>query len=802
MEPSPAFSTVRPPITQRLLPAVRRVILAVAVVALLGLVVGWTVLRSSLPQLDGRCPVPGLTASVQVERDHQGVPTVVAADESDAVRALGFLHAQERFFQMDLIRRKSAGTLAELLGPAALNADREVRRHGFRALARKVWDNLGAEDRARLATYTAGVNAGLQALGAKPWEYHVLRTAPLPWSETDCLLVSYTMWLDLQDEQGRFERTVQTVRANAGEEAARILAPMGDTHDAPLDGSLPPATGLPPTAVRPAPGEGGAMTPAEPVIGSNAFAVAGRHTASGSAMLASDMHLGLTVPNVWYRAVLRYPDRAGTPRRIVGVTLPGVPSVSAGSNGRIAWGFTNAYVDTVDVVPVEVDETGRRYRTESGWVSFEERAEVITVKGGAEAVENCLWTRWGPVVEGPKQGRAVAIRWTAHDPAALNLAIIGLLRADNVNEALGIAHAAGMANQNLILADSAGHIAWTVAGRLPVRSAGFDGLHAGRWDTGESRWTGWLPASEVPVILDPPEGLLWSANQRHVGGEMLRRLGDNGYDHGYRAGAIRDGLRELAGQHQAIKPGDLLGIQLDDRMRHLLPWRGLLVDLLQATTDPVKVQIREQARGWSGRAEPDSAGYRLVREFREQARERVLAPFLAPMRQAYRRFNADKLHSEAMVWRLLQERPEERLDARFPTWGALFEEAIDAVVAETAKTGRPPSEFRWGDANRLDMRHPLGRALPRFLTRRLDMPPTELPGDADSPRNQTPRHGASERLVVSPGHEEEGLFEMPGGQSGHPLSPYYRAGHLSWVRGEPTPLLPGPTRHVLQLIPR
>lgn len=786
--------------THRIVRRLAQCLLGLIALAALSVGVGWLVLRASLPQLAGGRRLAGLAAPVRIERDALGVPAIHAANALDAMRALGFLHAQERFFQMDLLRRKSAGELAELFGRAALGADREARRHRFRSVAERAWQALPERQQAWIEAYTAGVNAGLQALGSRPWEYHLLRTKPAPWQATDTLLVVHTMWLDLQDEEGRYERTLDAVRTSLGDAGFRALAPLGDSHDAPLDGSPPPPPILPPPVRQAA--DGGAVVPREPVPGSNAFAVAGRLASGGAALVASDMHLGLAVPNVWYRAELDYPDALGRPRRLAGVTLPGVPNLTVGSNGRVAWAFTNSYIDTVDVVPLEVDESGGRYRTPDGWQRFEEHAETIRVKGSAPEQMTVRWTRWGPVVQEPAGGRALAVAWNAHDPSALNFAGLALLEAGSVREAISIMHRAGMPNQNLIVADAAGEVAWTVAGRVPARAAGFDGLHPGDWGAGTAGWTGWLRDAEVPAVVQPAEGLIWSANHRHVGGEALRRIGDNGYDHGYRAGEIRDRLRELVAKGGGITPRDLVAIQLDDGMPHLLPWRELLVATLKDSPDPVRREMAGLAGAWTGRAEPDSAGYRLIREFRNEATPRVLAPFIAKAKQAYPRFNTGKLHTEDLVLRLLREQPADRLDPRYASWGALLEDSVNAVQAKMAEAGSSPQDFTWGKVNRLEMRHPLSRFLPRVLGRWLDMPAVPLPGDADSPRNQTPRHGASERLVVAPGREEEGLFQMPGGQSGHPLSPYYRAGHDAWVKGEPLPLLPGAARHRLELIPR
>jgi penicillin G amidase len=777
--------------------------LALAAVAAGAALAVWLVLRASLPQLAGERRLPGLAAEVTVDRDALGAPTVRAENLDDATRALGFLHAQERFFQMDLLRRKSAGELAALLGRAALESDRGVRRHGFRTRSGEVLAALPEGQRRRLTAYAEGANAGLAALGARPWEYLALRVAPEPWRPEDSLLAAYTLWIDLQDEQGRFERTLEALQATGGTEALESLAPWGDATDAPLDGSVPPPPRLPP----PLSGGRAASTwpgPGEPVAGSNAFAVAGRLTRDGGALLAGDMHLGMPMPPTFYRVVLHFRDSRGGERRVAGVTLPGVVTVSAGSNGRVAWTPTNAYVDTVDLVPIDVAGGAEggvgRYRTPEGWEPFRERTERIGVRGEEPVTETVRVTRWGPVISGPKDARLLAVRWNAHDTDALNVAFTELMETDTVDEALAVARRAGMPNQNLLLADAGGRVAWTVAGRVPRRTPGFDGRLPGDWAGGGAGWTGWLTPDEVPVVRDPTEGLLWSANQRHVGGEALRRLGDNGYDHGFRAGLIRDRLRELAARG-SVTENDLLSIQLEDTARHFEPWRALAVRELEAEGSAAARELAERVRVDPLRAQPDSVAYRAVRTFRLEARQRLLAPRFAAARAHYPRFNADKLHTESLVLELLESRRAPKAGEEPGSAAEVLRAAVRAVLADATRDGRSVADYTWGAVNRLEMRHPLSRAMPAWVRRWIDAPSAPVAGDEDLPRNQKPRHGVSQRLVVSPGHEDHALFHQPGGQSGHPLSAYYLAGHEAWLNGEPAPLLPGESVTTLRLRP-
>lgn len=792
--------------------ALRWLAAGLGVLALLaGLLAGWfwLQLRSSRPQLDGERPLAGLSAPVKIERDALGVPTITGATRLDVAGATGFLHAQDRFFQMDLLRRRGAGELSELFGEVALEMDREARLHGFRRVAREVIARAAPADRAVLRAYTEGVNTGLAALGTRPWEYLALRATPQPWREEDSILCGFAMWFDLQDYQGSFERNRDALRVALGQATLDFLAPRGNSWDAALDGStFPPAS---PPALRfeapaPAATPGGlAALPSldKEVVGSNAFALAGAHTATGAALVANDMHLNLGVPHIWYRAVLQW-QHAGGPHRVVGLTLPGWPSTIAGSNGRVAWGFTDAYVDTTDVINLATDGAANAfYQTPDGWKEIEERKEQILVKGREPVPFTARWTRWGPVISGPKDGRAQVLRWTAHDAEATNLEFIAMETARTTAEAVALAHRASFANENLIVGDADGHIAWTILGRVP-RRVGYDGRLPTSWGYGDRRWDGFLKSEDIPVVSNPEGGALWTGNNRAVGGENYAKLGDSGYDDGARGGQIRDGLRALATSGRKAAPNDLLAIQLDERALFLARWQKFLLEVLTdeaVAANPARAALREAVRGWNGHASIDSVAYRAVRSFRLRTAERVFAPFADSARKEYADFSWLKLRYEDALWQLTHEQPPKLLNPDYASWPALLLTAADEVSAAAEKAGGL-NNYTWGRWNTLAMQHPFGRFLPKPLARFLDMPRDALPGDADMPRVQGPRFGQSERFVVSPGREEEGLFHMPGGQSGHPLSPFYRAGHAAWVKGEPTPLLPGPTLHTLTLKPQ
>lgn len=788
---------------------VRYLVSTLSVVVLLAAAGGawfWLQLRGSRPQLDGDRPLAGLAAPVRIERDALGVPTLAGANRVDLARALGFVHAQDRFFQMDLLRRSAAGELAELFGRLALPHDRRVRVHGFRRVAEQSVARLGPAQRDLLDAYTAGVNTGLGTLAKKPWEYFLLRTTPVAWRAEDSILVAHAMWLELQDSTGQYESTIQAIQQTLGPAGADFFAPMGGSWDSALDGSRLPAPPLPPLSL-PRPRTTAALGTAPGTDffpGSNNFALAGAHTASGAALVENDMHLALRVPNTWYRAVFTWPAAAGGSHRVVGVTLPGTPTMVAGSNGHIAWGFTNSYLDSSDIIMVETESDEQfLYRTINGWEKIVRRNELIAVKGDPAETLEVLSTEWGPLIGARKDGRAPGLRWTAHDPAATDLTLGEMEEATDIDAAIAIAHRAGMPNQNLLVGDRGGRIAWTVTGRIP-RRVGFDGRTPVSWSYGDRYWSGYLPADAVPVIRDPADGILWSANQRLVGGEALARLGDGGYARGARGGQIRDGLRALVASGKKAEPADLLAIALDDRALFLERWQQLLLTTLDETAVKDRrdrAAVREAASRWTGRAEPGSAAHRIVRLFRRKVAVRAFAPLYSRAQASYERFNWGQLRHEDSLWRMIQEQPAGLLGASYENWHGLLLASVDDVLADIDKQGVTPARFDWGHRNVLSMRHPLSAALPGPLAQLFDMSADPLPGDHDMPRVQDPENGASERFVVSPGREEEGIFHMPGGQSGHPLSPYYRAGHAAWVQGAPTPLLPGPPQHVLTLTP-
>lgn len=791
---------------------IRNLALAVLALAALGALILTVLLRGSLPLLDGSFALNGLTGPVVVERDQNGVPTVRGDDRVDVARATGFLHGQERFFQMDLMRRRAAGELSEIIGPATVKVDEDVRVHRFRRVARRVVERFDPKERALMDAYVEGVNAGLAALRVRPYEYLLLRTTPEPWTSEDSVLCVLAMFLTLHESHGEKERALAVMRDALPPALFDFLAPRGTLDwDAPIAGD--------PIAPSPMPGpeifdtrtESGKAQVAEaypspdrfspednlPFVGSNNWAVDAAHSSDGQAMVADDMHLEIAVPNIWYRLRMVFKDGSGQERSVTGVSLPGTAGIVAGSNGNVAWGFTNTQADWNDLVILEPGAKPNTYLTADGPKEFARLSETIKVKGASSRSLEILDTIYGPVIDRDHNGRLLAYQWTAHDPEAVNLKLLDLENANTIEEAIEVAHQAGAPPQNAVIADRTGRIAWTVAGRIP-RRVGFEGrLPVTRTDPFK-KWDGYVPSSEVPKVIDPPAGRLWTANARVVSGPMLAILGEGNYPLGARAKQIRDDLFAK----DTFSASDLMDIQLDNRALFLDRWQKLALETLDEATvgqDPLLAEARTLISNWGARAAVDSVGFRIVRAFRLAVSDRAFAPLIAPAVKLDPKFTYSRVwQSEGPLWTLLTEKPEHLLDPRYKDWKALQVDALRAVVGELTRDGRRLSERTWGERNTALIQHPLSRAVPA-LSRFLDMPKDPLPGDDHMPRVHSPTNGASERFVVSPGQEATGFFHMPSGQSSHPLSPYFGAGHEAWLKGEKTPFLPGPTRHSLRL---
>lgn len=791
-------------------------LLALGVLVILGC---WLFVRASLPQLDGVRHVGALAQPVTIARDALGAPVITGANRLDVAWATGFVHGQERFFQMDLLRRVAAGELAELFGERALPSDRGNRVHRFRARAETALARMTPAELAFIDRYVDGVNHGIKALRARPFEYGVITSTPRPWSRVDCMLVVYAMFIELQGRQLPREIARNWLRGHTDAAQRAFLLPPMTPWDAPLDAgdaSTFAEAPIPPTAplwwgrqrtelsrlsvnwnpVEPAGGAIAGTSLAGPnLVGSNSWVVAGHRSTTGAAIVEDDMHLGLQLPNIWYRVALRFPDAEGQPRRLVGVTLPGAPPmIIAGSNGNVAWGFTNSYADLLDLVPLATDAGhAGQVSTPAGWETPVSHAERIRVKGRPDAMLTVRDTAFGPMLD--VRGVQYAVHWIAHDPAALNMHHLQMESARSLDAALAVAAGDGIPAQNFIAGDAQGNIGWTIAGVLPQRP--------GDEDVPGATWRALLPPSAYPRIVNPADGHLVTSNSRQLQGARAALLGDGGFDLGARQHQLQGDLQALGAKADVRQ---VQAVALDDRAVYMARWRERALNVLDAQAlegHPRRAELRQLlASRWDGRASVASSGYRAARGFQSALYELLFDGVNGELAAIDPRAGMATATSRwpVVVQRLLDAQPAGWLPPDYADWRSLQLAALDRVIQAMGNEGRSLPTATWGLRNTAAIAHPLAAALP-FLAPFLSAPPDQLAGDADMPRVAGPKFGQSERMTISPGHEELGLFNMPGGQSGHPLSPYFLAGHDDWVHGRALPLLPGPAQHTLTLQP-
>jgi penicillin amidase len=781
-----------------------RLLAGVALLLVFVVIAAWVTLRASLPQLDGEVSVVGIDAAATIARDEDGIPVIRAATRKDLAFATGFAHGQDRFFQMDLVRRQAAGELSALVGGAAIAVDKRFRLHRFRSRAEAVWDRATDYDRMLMESYTAGVNAGLASLDARPFEYLVLGAEPEPWEAQDSLLVMYAMYAVLNDSRATKEVRRGLVHRILPEEVYRWIYPEGTPWDAPMMGAPREPAAIPGPDVFSLRGVADEAEPIReigryPLRGSNNWAVAGKLTANGRALVANDMHLGLDNPNIWYQARLIVDGPDGL--EVAGVTLPGGPFVVSGTNTRVAWGYTNSYGDWTDAVLLQSGDQEGTYRTPEGDRAFDVITETIHVKGGDPVEYTVRETIWGPVLDDfDYPDGEIAISWIAHKPEGVNFRIFDLERVQSVAEALDVANTMSMPPQNFVTGDANGNIGWTIAGQIP-RKTDFDPMLPADWSDVHG-WQGWYAPREYPRIFNPESGRIWTANSRVVDGDALKIVGDGGYDLGARTRQIRDGLFAK----ESFTPEDMLAIQFDDRAMFLAPWHDLLLEVLDdaaVADEPAMAEYRQLVEDWIPRAAPESVGYRLVRAFRLEVEQRVFHALMTNVRAAYGEDVRLRLSNqfEAPLWSLVTEQPMHMLPADYDSWNQfLLAAVLENIRYFTEEYDGPLAERTWGERNTASIRHPLSSSIP-LVGRFLDMPAEPLNGDLDMPKAQGPTFGASERYAVYPGDEANSILHMPTGQSAHPLSAFFGRGHTDWVHGRPNPFLPGEAVHTLTLTP-
>jgi penicillin amidase len=760
-------------------------ILAAAVAA--GLL-GYVYLRQSLPQLEGEIPTAGVAAPVEILRDRAGVPHIFARSERDAHFALGFVHAQDRLWQLELNRRIASGRLAEVLGPAGLETDRFLRTLGVRRAAQANLQQLDDETRAALEAYAAGINAFLATGPVLPPEFLLLRVRPEPWSPVDSLAWLKMMAWDLGGNwrnellRMRLSRTLGTERIHEflppyPGEAVPAIRDLGALYRS-LEREPPRVAGT---------GDHGADPDA--ALGSNSWAVSGAHTASGKPLLANDPHLGLTAPPVWYLAQLHAPGLD-----VIGATLPGLPVVLVGRNARIAWGFTNTGPDVQDLYLEKLDTAGN-YLAPEGALPFETRVETIRVKGAADETLHVRVSRHGPVIsdvvpsalELTPRGYAMALAWTALAPDDLTMqAALRLGRAQSWAEFEAALRELHTPQQTVTYADADGRVALIAAGRVPVRKPDNDlqGLApAPGWEA-RYDWAGYVPFEALPRAVDPPGGAVISANHKVTPPKYPHHI-THEWQPPYRARRIE----ELLSQPGSKSVASFARMQLDSVS---LGARTLLPHLL--STPPADEASREALRmlaGWDGSMAAERAEPLIVTAW---WRELTRALYSDELGEAFRRnWSARALFVE----NALGAKPAWCDDVRtraVETCAQVLSSSLERALRDLrTRFGDDPTAWRWGAAHIAEHRHrPFSRQL--FLGRFFDIR-VPTPGDAysinvgrsdfsDEAAPYASRHAASYRAIYDLADPQGSLFIQSGGQSGNPLSPHYRSFAEPWARGE------------------
>lgn len=760
-------------------------------------------LRASLPRSDGAAEVAGLSGVVEVARDSLGIPVIRAASLEDAIRAQGYVHAQDRFFQMDLTRRAGAGELSGLLGGQAVGADRTRRLQGYtRRHAEDLLGSLPQRGRRILDAYTEGVNAGLRDLGARPPEHLLLRTRPEPWAPEDCVLVWMAVARGLSFDPA--ERSGAVLRAALPRELVEFLTPEVTRFDVPMVVSdTSPEGGYRPAPV-PGPdvvdlrGRKPVFREGEPVVsfppgmgGSNAWAVSGELTPEGGALVASDPHVGRSVPPYFYRVELAWRGRSA-----FGASVAGLPGIIIGSTHDLAWGVTNGWTDQRDEVVVTVDPAdSTQYLTPEGPEPFRSRRQIIPVRGGEADTTLVRTTRWGPVHDRDWKGRPLVRRNAALAEAPFVVPLMDLLLSRTVEQGVGSVRHLGGASSVVVLADAGGSVGWALTGNHPRRE-GFDGSRSVSWADADRGWNGMLDGTELPSSVDPSDGRVYHSNNRPVGVDLYSQIR---FLPVLRGRAMR--VRALLGGRDLFDESTFERMQTDLRAPIYEDLRRLVLRSVDAgDSDTLLRRVRRHVEEWDGTGAPDQVGFRLLDAYFGALQEAVLAPLLAPARQADPNFSFYTGKSWESVLRLLEERPSHMRPPDYATWRALLRSTLrDVALAMEQDPETAGLDGAWGEVTHVRYMHPLG-AVP-LIGGRLNVEPFPSSGNPLTVQNRSPPVGQVLRLVVNPARVERGRFHMPVGQSGHFLSPHYDDFHASWAEKELRPLVAGPPESSFVLRP-
>ena len=789
----------------------------------------------ALPQLDGDvrlsgAGLQGLLSPVTVRRDAHGVPHIDAANQDDMLVAQGYVTAQDRLWQMDSMRRNANGELAEILGPALVKHDTAQRVLQIRLTARRFYDGLPAEDRARLDDYARGVNlyiAQAERSNSLPAEFRLLMYRPQPWRGADSVSIGLSMVQELDmNAATKFTRArISAQLKNPGLETD--LYPVGSWRDHPPSGihvdpsepqpaSLPakksddddddentevravPANLVPPPAAEDTSGVMallGQPTCDACVAGSNNWVVAGSHTASGKPLLSNDMHLDLTVPNIWYMADLRAPGFHAT-----GVTLPGLPFVVAGHNEHVAWGFTALGADVQDLYDERLDGKGNYEGNQGAWHPLIVDREVIHVRGSKDDVLDVQSTGHGPLLNPilPNGSQPTALKWTLYDPALNTLPLYQMDVASNWAEFSAALAQWCWPTQNVVYSDDQGHVAYHAVGRVPLRPAGLSSVPI---QHGAHEWQGYIPFDGMPNAIDPPSGFLATANSRVTTDRSPYPLTLDWTDP-YRV----ERIYKLLDGRDGLRPADMLAAQddiyseVDQEMGHRF---ASAIDHTPGPNGDGDARLRQAAglmRNWDGLLTTNSAAASLVSRARAELWPLILEPRLGKLATDYH-WGESNFAEEEIV---MHAKPE-WLPKNYKNW----DELLTAAVRKGMEDGQVPGDLaKWayGSWHVIDLEHPLARFLPIVGTTGV-IGPFPLSGNSLTVKAVTLTHGPSQRFTMDWSNVDGSTENIVLGESSNPLSPYFRDQWNDWYGGTTfaLPFTPAAvqaqTRHTLRLLP-
>lgn len=795
---------------------VLRVFLAVIVILLIGAggVVWWFVFRP-LPQVDGSVSLRGLHGEVSVERDKWGVPHVRAASLEDLVEAQGYVVAQDRLWQMDILRRAALGNLAEVLGPNGVGIDKHFRVLQFKRAAERDAAALSGESRMVNEAYARGVNQFIeQHQDSLPIEFSLLRYKPQPWTPADTLAISAYMYQTLTDTwEDELDRAKVTAKVGP-ERAKELFSPdaamdhfvVGDPNDK-EDGAKrahaedgedddddddemesddvlkalerAPDLGRPDESM--APDLVSMLWPQarnflnetnrelRQGLGSNNWVVSGAHTATGKPLLANDTHLDLSVPSIWYAMHLTAPDW-----NVKGFTLPGAPLVVIGHNEKIAWGFTNDGADVQDLYAETFNPDGSdQYRVNGKWRQAEVSDEVIHVKGGADEHLKVVLTRHGPVVR--RDGNTgYALRWTATEPGGLANTYNWLGKARNWEEFRNTLKLVWGPAQNAVYADVQGNIGYVMAARVPIRKKGHGEVPV-PGDTDEYEWTGYVPFEQLPQALNPASGLIVTANARVVGPDYKPYLTDR-WEEPYRTARIFD----LLNGRRDLRPEDMLSVEND---AFSFPHEFLAEQLSAAARtvapkDARAQKLVESLKDWNGIATPDSVEVSFLTAVRRSLLAMILEPYLGEDSALY------QWRSMAFLQKVLTERSAKWLPNGYKSYEELLAAAADKAVAKLADQTKSQrvEDWGWSKFNALQSLHPIGQeGILKFV---FSLPDRAQPGTGYSIRAAHPRMGPSERFVANLADWDKTIQLISTGESGQVGSSHYSDQFSYWFEGK------------------